>query len=73
MKFEFRENGNGLSLELRPETIEESNKLLRVANNAKAEKPSIYFSFSGDTPVFSLWIRKINEKNQTNSIRPYKS
>ena len=69
MKLQFWEGKFGAEIKLTPETIEESSQLLRFTNNAKMEKPEIYFSFSGEQ-YCSIWIKKVAEKNQENSIRP---
>lgn len=69
MKIEFIENKWGVRIELRPETIDEAGQLLRFVKNAKAEKPSLYLSFSG-SPVCRLSMSKIKETVQTNSIAP---
>lgn len=68
MKTEVTENKWGLSIEVIPETTQEVAQLLRFANNAKAEKPSVYFSFSSDSPYLNIHMSKIKESVQKNSI-----
>lgn len=70
MKIVVTENKYGLSVQIQPETIEESNMLLRFTNNARSEKPSITFYLSGEKQELNLWLRKVNERNQSNAIRP---
>lgn len=71
MKVEIFENEHGLSIDIQPETVEESNKLLRFANNVKSEKPSVVYYFSGNSPTLSVWMKKVKESVQVNSIRKY--
>lgn len=68
MKVEIYEGPNGLNVNLTPETVEETAKLLRYANNARAEKPSVYFSFSSDKPYLDIWLTKVKESVQSNRI-----
>lgn len=73
MKTTITENQYGLEINLQPETLQEVSQLARFAKNGKAEKPSVYLSFSGNNPYMSVWMRKINTKKQDNSIRPYRN
>lgn len=67
MKINFFENKFGTSFELTPETPAEVSTLARIAKSSRSEKPEITFYFSQE-PSCSIWIRKINEKKQINSI-----
>ena len=73
MKIAHFENKTGFEICLSPESMKEVTELLRIAKNAKKKPASIYISFSSDEPVLNVWIEKINEKRQYNSIRPYPS
>jgi hypothetical protein len=68
MKFEYWEGVGGLEIKMIPETPKEAAQLLRISKNAKAEKPSLYFSFSGDEPYCNIWLSKVKETVQHNSI-----
>lgn len=70
MKIELKEGDYGVSIEVIPETVQECGILLRLANNAKREKPDIYFSFnkSNAAPYASIWLKKLNPMKQINSI-----
>jgi hypothetical protein len=69
MKIEFQEAKWGIDIQLTPETPEETSQLARFALNAKAEKASIYLSFSG-APVCYISMMKVKETVQKNSISP---
>lgn len=67
MKFDLSEGKYGTTLTLTPETPEEVATLARITQNSKAEKPSMYLSFS-EKPYMSLDLRKIQPSKQCNSI-----
>jgi hypothetical protein len=69
MKMQFFENKFGMEVHFIPETMEEVSSLARVGLNVKAEKPSVrvYFPENG-TPSMSLWVHKVKETVQKNSI-----
>jgi len=70
MKVEFFENEYGSDYQLVPETPEEVAKLVRISMNSKKEKPeiSLYLPYDGP-PKMNIWIKKLDKKKQTNSIR----
>ncbi len=68
MRIEFDENKFGANFTIHPETPAEVAQLLRLSRNAKAEKPDIYFSFSNDAPYCNIWMKKVKENVQRNSI-----
>jgi len=68
MKIEFFENMFGASFSLTPETPAEVAQVLRFTRNAKAEKPDVKVYFSSDQPTCNIWMRKVQEKSQVNSI-----
>lgn len=68
MKTFFREFKTVVTIELFPETIAEATQLMRLSNNAKAQKPDIRFYFSNDNPSCTIFMRKKDEKNQTNTL-----
>lgn len=71
MKYEFYETKFNAGITLIPETLEEAAQLLRISKNEKAEKPTIYTSFSpGQEIRTEISINKVAEKNQSNSINP---
>lgn len=70
MKFTYNENKWELGIAMIPETPKEFAEMLRIAKNAKAEKPSVYFSFSTDDPCLNISIAKVTENKQTNLIDP---
>ena len=70
MKFSYNENKWELGIVMTPETPAEFGEMLRIAKNAKAEKPSVYFSFSTDNPCLNISIAKVTEVKQTNFIDP---
>lgn len=72
MKLEYSEDKNGLFIVLKPETPKEAAQLLRVANNAKAVKPDLWFNFSGDEPSLDINISKKRPGLQWNSINPFR-
>ena len=63
MKVKFFEHDHAGEIQLTPETVEEVTALARFAKNAKAEKPSIYFSFSKE-PYLNLYMKKIDKTKQ---------
>ena len=69
MKITFFENKGGMDIQLIPESLEEVSSLARVGLNVKSEKPDVrvYFPEKG-SPSMSIWIKKVNEKVQRNSI-----
>lgn len=70
MKIEFIENKWGVDFIMTPESPAECAQVLRFANNAAAKKPSIYFTFSTDTPLCYVSLEKRKEIAQKNSISP---
>lgn len=68
MKIEFWEGAYGAEITLTPETPAEVASIARLANNASSEPPVIRFYFSGDVPTGSVWVKKIKESVQKNSI-----
>mgnify|MGYP003500716759 FL=1 len=68
MKIEFFENKFGASFDIIPETPAEVAMIARIANNASSEPPDVRFYFSGDVPTGVVWIKKIKESVQKNSI-----
>lgn len=72
MKLEYNESGYALELILIPETPKETAQILRFTNNARAEKPSIWFSFSGDEPKLEVIMEKKKLGNQINSINVFR-
>lgn len=67
MNFQINEGKYGTTFTITPETPEEVATLARITQNSKAEKPTIYLSFS-DKPYMSLDLRKIRPNVQRNSI-----
>lgn len=72
MKTTITENNHGVDITLEPETVEDFAQLARFAKNAKKEPASIYLSFN-NRPHLSIWMRKIHESKQRNSIKPYET
>ena len=72
MKLEYQEGKYGLEINLKPETPKEAAQLLRFANNAKAEKPDIWFNFSSDEPNLQITMNKKRPAVQWNSINPFR-
>ena len=54
MKIEFYQNETMIWFEMKPETVIESNQLLRFAANASAKKPDVYYSFRNIEPVLVI-------------------
>ena len=71
MKFELEERQYGMELILTPESVEDTAKLLRFSNNAKAEKPSIYMAFGNQVCCY-VTLKKLCPAKQTNSINPFR-
>lgn len=72
MKFEYTERDGYFEMMLTPENVKEAAQLLRFSNNAKAEKPNVYFSFSSDTPWCSITMSKRTGHKSSNSINPFR-
>jgi hypothetical protein len=72
MKIEFSEYQFGADIQLTPETPKEFAQILRFTKNAAAKKATIYFSFSSDEPVCSIFMDKVKPTVQSKSIRPGK-
>lgn len=70
MKVNIDESEYGLFLEIKPETLEECNQLLRFARNAKKEPADIYMSIYGSTPDLNISLPKVKKSVQSSSIRP---
>jgi len=75
MKVEVSEGDYGLSIQLIPETVHETNILLRSSMNASSEKPSIYYHIpssknecSSSESFCSIWIKKRKLNAQKLSI-----
>lgn len=68
MKFELHEGKHCLSITATPETAAEVAKLARFTKNSKRVPPNVYLSFSNDTPYMNIYMPKIDEKKQNNSI-----
>lgn len=68
MKFTFFENDHGANFSFTPENVEEAAMLLRLTNNARAEKPQLNFYFAGNNPSCDIWIKKISKNKQKNFI-----
>jgi len=68
MKLEFTDTKYGNSIELKPETVEEVAKMFRLAKNAKRAPVEIHLSFSSDNPYLNIWIPKVKETVQINSV-----
>jgi hypothetical protein len=68
MIISYNENKWGMDINMTPETPKEVAELLRISKNAKAEKPTIYFSFSDDKPTCYISLNKVKENVQINSI-----
>ncbi len=71
MKFELEERQYGMELMITPESVEDTGKLLRFANNAKSERPEIYMSFSSSVECY-ITLKKVSSAKQTNSINPFR-
>lgn len=69
MKIKFNESDHSISITMEPETTQEFSQLLRFTRNAKAQKPSIFISFSNE-PYCNIHMRKIAKNLQNNSIKP---
>lgn len=72
MKIEFFENKYGVNFDITPETVDEVAALARMANNASSEKPEVRFYFSS-SPSATVWVKKVKERVQRNSIGNSKS
>lgn len=68
MKFEFFESKYGTNIRMVPDNLEEVSKLARSAKNTKKVAPDVRFSFDGDIPEMNVWIPKVKESVQSNSI-----
>lgn len=67
MKIEFDEWQMGAQFTMTPETPEEVAMIARLAANASSEKVEVNFYFS-DKPKGTVWIKKVKESVQHNSI-----
>jgi len=70
MRFKYNENKWELGITMTPETPKEVAEMLRIAKNAKATKPLIYFQFNVDDPYLAISLEKISEVKQCNSVNP---
>jgi hypothetical protein len=70
MKITFNEYEYGADFVLEPETPKEVAQLARIALNASSEKPNVYLSFNGETPICYIDIRKRKPSVQVKSISP---
>lgn len=68
MKIEFFENKQGIDINMEPETPAEMAQLARFAQNAKKEAPICNLYFNSDNPNMSIWLKKIDEKKQNNTL-----
>ncbi len=79
MKYELFDGPFGIQITMTPETIEETGILLRASANAKKVPVEMYYSFPEPTPhqfappkprvpFCNIWIKKVDPKNQTNSV-----
>jgi hypothetical protein len=68
MKVTFWDSEVGTEINLQPETMEEVAALARMAINSKSEKPDIYVNIE-DKPYCSIWMKKVDKRNQRFSIR----
>lgn len=68
MKIQFFENKHGIDISLSPETPAEMAQLARYAKNAKKEAPVVDLYFSSDHPNMSIWLKKVDEKKQSNTL-----
>jgi hypothetical protein len=73
MKTEIYESEWGLEIKLIPETLKESNQLLRYCRNAKKVPPVVYYSIERDEPSAHISLEKVSRKNQKISIKNDKS
>lgn len=69
MIVKFFEGKYGSSIDLIPETVEESSALARMTLNAKAVKPEIIHYFSESGQSCSVWVKNISEKVRKTSIK----
>jgi hypothetical protein len=67
MKISFNESKYGAEITFTPETPAEVAQLARMTRNAKAEKPSISLYLT-DSPTCHIWIKKVKEGRQINSM-----
>lgn len=72
MKFQYNEREGYLEMLLTPENPKETAQLLRFSNNAKAQKPSVFLSFSSDEPWCSITMAKRVGNKADNSINPFR-
>ncbi len=72
MKFEYAEREGMFELCITPETPKEVSELLRFSNNAKAQKPSVFLSFSSDNIWCSITMFKKKGNKAVNSINPFR-
>lgn len=68
MKIEFWEGAYGAEITLTPETPAEVAKIARLANNVSSQPADVRFYFSDDVPTGSVFIKKVKESVQKNSI-----
>lgn len=71
MKIDCTETDEWLFINLTPENMLELSKLMRYAQNPKAEPPSVHLSFNNpkEHPVCYISLRKLKTKNQKNYIK----
>lgn len=72
MKFEYFEGKFAMGITMIPETPKECAEMLRIAKNAKMQKPSIYFEFGGENPQLQIYLDKVKEQAQSNTVKPGK-
>ena len=72
MKIEFFENESGIWFELEPETVTESNQLLRFASNASSKKPEVWYSFRNAIPSCSISLSKVKHSVQVGAVQSKK-
>lgn len=68
MKVDFFESVYGGNFDLIPETLEEASALARIALNSSAEPVQFKVYFSDSGPTASVWVQKVKESVQRNSI-----
>jgi hypothetical protein len=73
MKVVFNEwnSGEGVELQLIPETVIEVGQLIRYANSANSERPSVFLSFEKEIKC-DIILRKHKKSIQSFYISPWK-
>lgn len=69
MKFEIIENKHGVSIEFKPETLQDMTLLARIGLNVKKKPARIYISASETNPYGHIYFEKIKEPQQTTYIK----